>query len=73
MLSKRELRDFQSKAVESLLKVIGRPPKGAPTEEWMPRAATWHEERANWKEEVAALRLEVARLKAQLEVLGWND
>lgn len=55
----------ESRAMK-LEQMIGHPPPGSPTEEWLPRAATWHQERLNWAKEVARLTRELQIHQAAL-------
>lgn len=59
-----------------LRQLIGNPPEGSHTDEWKPRAETWHQERLNWQVQLDHLRAELAYVKLQRDALleiTWLD
>lgn len=62
---REDIRDAEEKN-ETLVALIGKPPKGTPESEWGPRAETWHLERANWQKEVAGLKSAVEQAVAEV-------
>ena len=60
------------RAIE-LESLIGKPPEGSHADEWMPRAATWHEERLNWIAEAERLRKVAHDFLAFIEDCAHDD
>lgn len=54
--------------VQRLTALIGKPPTGSHPDEWLPRAATWHEERLNWMAEVERLKRHAENNRQQNDV-----
>lgn len=56
-------KEFESKAIDCLLALIGRPAKMG---DWYPLESSWHAERAMWVAKVESLIAEIARLQAKI-------
>lgn len=55
------------------LDLIGIPKEGWHPDEWLPRAATWHQERLNWSQEVESLRRHILELQGDVDSTTPGD
>ena len=51
--------------LQYVMNLIGKPPEGSHSHEWVPRDRTWHLERANALSEIERLRAECKRLESR--------